>query len=288
MPTPTPVPAPPGSPGPTPAGDGGIGSSLVIRVSPCSDVCLPTPGTTVLADGRLIWEGLNGMPVSAGLTAAGLERVRSELAGYPELVTNGEYLAQLRPGAEPFPRGTSTFEFEVGDPDRRAIVAGDPADYALEPELWLIPPAMERLAGLAKRLLDPIAWLGSDALARPIEPYRPDRYLVLVELFPGVGSMPEFRVDIDDVESPFGGPFEGIGEPIQVDEGGFPVRCLEADGETARRLAASEAAAGASRDLAAWSSAIPYAWPRGQGFVQLTVGQLLPHQRQPCLEPAST
>jgi hypothetical protein len=283
-PSPTPVPTPLVTPGPTPSEAATEDADLVIRVTGCADICTPTPGTTVLADRLIIWEGPTGRPLAAGLTRAGAEQIQVEIAALPELATNGEYQAQLRPGAEPFPRGTSIFQFKVGSPKPRTVVSGDPADYALEPDLWTIPPAMDRLAAFAKQLLDPVAWLGPDALAGPIRPYRPERYLVIVELFPGVGSMPEFPVDIDAVASPFDGPFENLGEPVLVDEGGFPVRCLVADAETARRLAAAEVAVGVGRDLEAWSSAVAYGWQRGQGFVQLTVRQVLPHQRQPCAE----
>ncbi|NJD26737.1 MAG: hypothetical protein FIA92_00375 [Chloroflexi bacterium] len=285
-PTPTPVPTPLVSPGPTPGPSAVAGPDLVLRLTSCAELCIPAPGTTVLADGRLIWAGPDDRALETRLTPSGLDRIRVEVEGRPELAAGGEYGAELRPGAEPFPRGTTMYRFEVGGREPHVVLSGDPADYALEPDLWIIPPQMESLARLARQLLDPVAWLGPDALAGPIRPYRPERYLVLVELFPGVGSMPEFGVDIDAVDSPFEAPFENLGEAVQIDEGGFPVRCLVTDAETAARLADAENEAGVRRDIDAWSSGIPYRWDRAEGFVQVTLRQVLPHQAQPCAELA--
>ena len=285
--TPTPVPTPLGTPGSTPGT--AEGADLVVRVTECAALCVPTPGTTLLRDGRVIWAGPNERVLTTRLTSAGLARVRDAVARRPELAEPAEYYAELLPGAEPFPRGTTVYRFDVGGaapdaPDRHAVVIGDPSDYALEPDLWIIPPEMVSLAPLARQILNPVGWLGTDALAEPIRPYQPDRYLVLVELFPGVGSMPEFRLDIDAIDSPFGAPFETLGEAVQVDEGGFPVRCLVTDAETGRMLAAAENAAGVPRDPEAWSSGFAYRWDRGEGFVQVTLRQALPHQAHPCAE----
>jgi hypothetical protein len=282
-PTPTAVPTPLVSPAPS-ATPGTAPAELVVRVTRCAEICEPSPGTTVLADGRMVWQTTEGRVVEATLTAEALRQVRDDVAGRAELQADGDFQAELRPGAQPFPRGTSVFRFDVGPGEPIVVTSGDPADYAAEPELWDIPPQMERLARLARRLLEPVAWLGPDALAEPPSPYRPARYLLLIEHYPDIGELPGFGIDVAEVESPFGAPLEAVGQPVPQPDDTFPVHCLVTDADTARRLAAAEAAAGARRDPGQWSSAIAYDWRRGGGFIQVTLTQVLPYQADPCGE----
>jgi hypothetical protein len=285
LPTPRPTPTAVPTPVPTPIASPTEGAvepaELLIRVTLCTEICVPTPGTTVLADGRMIWE-LSGQVVEARLTEAALERIRDEVAARDELREDGDYQAELRPGAQPFPRGTSSYRFEIGPGEPTIVTSGEPADYAAEPRLWIIPPEMERLARLARQLLEPLAWLGQDELARPPAPYEPSRYWMLIELYPGIGELPGFGIDVEAVASPFGVPLEAAGQPVPGADDGFPVRCLVTDADTARRLATAEIEAGSPRNPAAWSSTIAYDWRRGGGFVQVSLTQVLPHEVDPC------
>lgn len=277
--TPTFVPTPVPTPTATPAGPGQV--TLVVRVTMCTEICEPSAGTTVLDDGRMIWNAPDGRTVEARLTPAGLRRVVDEIRGRGELATSGSYQAVLRPGAEPFPRGTTAYTFEVGG-EPVIVVSGDPRDYEVETELWLIPAEMERLARLARRLLEPLAWLGPASLATPASRFQPDRYVVLVELFPDIGQLPGLSADVADVAWPFGVRLETVGRLLSPPDDPFPVRCLVADADTARRLAAAETAAGVERSADAWSSTISYAWRETDGFALVTLGQVLPHQHDPC------
>ena len=173
LPTPVPTvpvtPAPTGTPEPLPTG-------LVVRLTSCSHTCGPTPGTTVLDDGRIIWEDLENRATESRLTPEALQQVIDALA-VPELDADGDYQAELRPGAEPVGRGATLFRLEVLRGDRRVVVTfGDPESYADEPDLWVIPPEMAILAGIANELRDPVAWLGQASFAEDPHAYEPDRY----------------------------------------------------------------------------------------------------------------
>ena len=284
LPTPVPTTVAPTAPATAPVPSGLPGpAALLIRVTTCVDVCEPAPGTTILEDGRVIWRDAAGAVLEAQLSPEGLAAVRAEVDATPELEAGGDYQATLRPGAEPNPRGGTRHEFELVRDGRRILVSsGDPGDFEAEPDLWIVPDSVVRLAALAARLHDPVAWLGAAAMPDGVRPYAPAAYLVAIDLFPGIGDTPEFSIDVDDVEWPFGTPIESVGEAVPVIDDGFPVRCLVIDAAAARETADAEAARGSSRDLATWSSAAAYRWRRGQGFVEVRLQQLLPDAVDPC------
>jgi len=284
---PTPVPTIP-TPSVVPGTQDPLGASagLVIRMITCSDACGPVAGVTILDDGRIIWQDQEGGRVQeAQLTPAGLATVRERIAQIDALRFGGNYGAELRPGKEPLPRGTTSTRFEVqGDGRIVVVTTGDPADFAAERDLWIIPPEMTALAAFAAQLNNPAAWLGANALAVVAHPYAPARYVVTVDLVAGVGTSGEFAVDVDNVKWPFGKPIESIGAPVGKGEGGPPPRCLVLDSTTAAATASAESARGAKRDLRQWMSSLEYGWRRANGFVQVTLRQLLPHQAGSCAE----
>jgi hypothetical protein len=281
---PTPVPTPVATPGPEEsAAPAPIG--LVIRLTSCSHTCGPEPGTTILDDGRVIWQDADLRPLEARLTPAALQRVRAELDASGVLETDADVQAELRPGAEPVGRGATLYRFERLVAERRVVVtSGDPDDYADEPDLWVIPPQMAVLADLGEKLRDPIAWLGPEALAGAARPYQPAHHLVLVDLYPEVGDQPGLDADADDVRWPFGGPIEGVGEPADVTGAGLGSRCLVIDAATAAATADAEQAAGADRSFASWISSVEYAWRRADGFVVVSMTPLLPHETGACVD----
>ena len=282
---PTPVPTLPASPAPTPT-DAAPSTGLVVRLTTCSDTCGPRPGTTILDDGRIIWEEVENRATESRLTPEALQLVIDALA-IPELDADDDYQAELRPGAEPVGRGATLYRLEVLRAERRIVVTfGDPASYADEPDLWIIPPEMTVLGGIATELQDPVAWLGQASFTEDPQPFDPDRYLVLIDLFSQVGDDLGFDADVDDVEWPFGGPIEGAGEPVEA-AGGFGSRCLLIDAGLADAVIAAEEAAGARRQPRLWLSTVEYRWRRADGFVQVSIVPVLPYEQASCVELAA-
>jgi hypothetical protein len=242
----------------------------------------------ILDDGRIIWQDEEGGRVQeALLTAAGLATVRERIAQLDALGADANYGAELRPGKEPLPRGTTSYRFEVPRNGRIVVVtSGEPADFAAERDLWIIPPEMTALAAFAAELMARWAWLGADAVAVAAHPYAPTRYLVTVGLVQGVGVPSEFTTDVDSVRWPFGNPIESVGAPVGMADDGPPPRCLIVDAKTAAATASAEALKGVKRDLREWSNTREYGWRRANGFVQVTLRQLLPHQAGSCAELA--
>lgn len=282
---PTPVPTDPGTPAPAPS-EAVPPTGLVVRLTTCSDTCGPAPGTTILDDGRIIWEDIENRATESQLTPEALQRVMDVLA-VPELDADGDYQAELRPGAEPIGRGATLHRLEVLRDEGRVVVTfGDPASYADEPDLWIIPPEMAVLGMIADQLVDPVAWLGQVSFAEDPRPYEPDRHLVVIDLFPEVGDDLGFDADVDAVDWPFGSPIEGAGEPVEA-AGGFGSRCLVITAELASAVIAAEEAAGAQRQRRLWLSTVEYRWQRADGFVQVSIVPVLPFQHGSCVELAA-
>jgi hypothetical protein len=231
----------------------------------------------------VIWQDADLRPIEARLTPEGLQRVRDEIEQAAVLDVSADVQAELRPGAEPVGRGVSLYRFErmVGD-ERVVVTSGDPRDYTDQAELWVIPPAMPVLAALADRLRDPAAWLGAEAFAEESHRFEPEHYLLLIDLFPEVGGADEFAADVDAVPWPFGAPIEGAGEPLDIGGGGLGARCLVIDSAQAAEMAAAEKGVGENRDFGSWLSTLEYGWERADGFVQVSLTPLLPHQVGSC------
>ena len=282
LPTPVPTPVRSDAPSPSPvAGD----VRLVIRLSSCSHTCGPEPGTSIYDDGRVIWADPFLRPLEGRLTPAALQRVRDELAATGILEESGGYPAQLRPGAEPVPRGLTQHRFERDlDAGRVVVTSGDTGDFVDEPDLWVIPSEMTVLTNLAQRLRDPLAWLRPEAFLEPPSPYQAERYIVVIDLFPDVGA-DGLDVDVDDVAWPIGTPIETAGVPFDPIEEGLESRCLIIERAVAEELAGVESRSGVGvRDLAQWGASLEYGWTRAAGAVTVTTIPLLPHETGTCAE----
>jgi hypothetical protein len=258
---------------------------LLLRFTTCSHTCEPTPGTTFLDDGTMLWEAPDGSGkvLEAKLTEAGIATVRAAIEATPALATDGDYRATLRPGAEPIPHGLNQFRFDVQwEAGPVVVTSWDPGSIADQAELWIIPEAMPQLAALAQRLADPVAWLGPDAFVGGPVPYSPTGVLVRIDFFPDVGDI-GVSPDVDDVDWPFRQPIETAGEPIQGADLP-PPRCLVLDAAGAAHLRGAEFEAGAERDRERWETVVDYAWSRADGFVQVTVRHLLPYESGSCVD----
>lgn len=285
-PTPVPTPLPASNP-PSPPGTAlPTTGALLLRLTTCSHTCGTPPGTTFLDDGRLLWESPDGSGrvLDGRLTSSALATVRDAIEATPALATDGSYVATLRPGAEPNAHGVGSFRFEVQSASGPVeVMSWDPASLSDQPELWIIPQEMTDLAELARRLADPVAWLGADAFAADPVPYVPTGAVVRVDLYPDVGDIGGFGADVDEVAWPFGQPIETAGEVIPGEDQPSP-RCILLDGEDALALRAAEGRAGLTRDPRLWESTLEYDWKRAGGFVQVTVRALLPYETGSCVD----
>jgi hypothetical protein len=280
---PTPVPTPVGPSAEPSAAASPAPAGLLLRLTTCSHTCESTPGTTFLDDGRMLWEAVDGsgQVLMAQLTEDGMATVRAAIEATPSLATDGDYRATLKPGAEPIPHGLNLFRFAVewaGGPV--LVTSWDPASLADQADRWTFPPEMAELAPLAARLLDPVAWLGEGAFLGPPVPYSPEGVLVRIDLYPDLGALGA-GPDVDDVDWPFEQPIERAGEPLPGEDTPRP-RCVILDEVGGLNLRAAEFAAGVNRDLRLWETVKEYDWERADGFVQVTVRQLLPHEPGDC------
>ena len=284
LPTPVPTTAgPTAEPSPDASPDVPTGR-LLLRFTTCSHACGSTPGTTFLDDGRLLWEAIDGtgQVMEANLTESGIATVRAAIEAAPSLAADGDYRATLKPGAEPIPHGLNSFRFEVqwaGGPV--LVTSWDQASLADQAELWTFPPEMAELADLAARLSDPVGWLGQGAFVGPPKPYLPAGVVLRIDLYPEIGEVGGVAADADDVEWPFDQPLEAAGVPMEGEDVPAP-RCVILDATGAAELRAAESKAGVSRDTRIWETVIDYGWKRADGFAQVTVRQLLPHEPGDC------
>jgi hypothetical protein len=290
---PTPVPTPFVTPAPTPSEVPGTEpparADLVLRMTTCSDTCGPNAGTTILADGRIIYElpgaeGIAPQVLQSHLAAGAMRQVRETIDGVEALRRTATYDATVRPGAEPTPHGFRAYLFEVGAGKAGVRVSTvDPRSLGDEENLWIIPAEARELAAFSDLVADPLTWLGDDAFDEPARAYIPPGYILKTEAFPGIG-VDETQVELDDVDWPLAGPLEGLGEPLPAEPGERPARCLLIDQPTGAALIAAERAAGVDRHLGEWSGTIMYNWRRANGWVDVTLMPLLPYQSGSCVE----
>jgi hypothetical protein len=260
-------------------------AGLVLHLTLCGHTGCHGPGTTILDDRRVLWSDNFGRPIESRLRPEAFRDVVAELEASDVLDRSGNYSQKLRPGAEPPGHGLNSFLFDlVRDGQRVRVSAVDPASFQGEEEFWIISPEMHELAELAHRLVDPLAWLGSDAFTEPIRPYQAATFLVAIHLYRMTGGL---TPDVDDVRWPFGEPIESVGVPFEAG-GDADSRCLLIDAVTASQMVVAEQSAGVQREIRDWSSSIDYAWPRVGGDVTVELTHLLPYESGTCVELATT
>lgn len=285
-PTPEPTRTPLATPGP------GEVAGLVVRFTWCDDVCVANPGTTILADGRVIWmsEGPAGMVLSERtLTPSGLQIVRDAIDATGLFEADGSYWPTVKPGKVPPAHGAIGYGFRATHGDALVIVgATDPAifegDNRIWGDVWDIPAELYVLADLARKLSDPVAWLPDDAWANVRRPHVAEAYLLIVTGERFAGDRPPYP-DVDAVRWPFPFSIDAIGAPYTAQ--GRIVgnsRCLPITRELAAELAAAERAVGYERSIADPYTELSYAWARGPGSVNVTVRLLLPDQPATCVD----
>jgi len=253
---------------------------LVARLTWNNDEVVPIAGTTVLDDGRVIWNR-DGDPVERRLTDEGLAWVRAQLDQTGLLAATRSYGATLRPGATPDPRGTTSYLFQlVRDGSRVKVGSGDPGDY-LPPDAWVIPPEMQILSRLAGGLRDPEAWIAESMWSAPAGPFDADHYAVVLDSQAGPPNQGQYPVDVSEVRWPF--RIATAGMPLA--QGGQPSegrRCLVVDATVAKAMADAEAEVGRPRDLGAWMAGGAYRWDAVRGNLGIETMPLLPYQSPDC------
>lgn len=253
---------------------------LVARLTWNTDEAVPIAGTTVLDDGRVIWDR-DGNLVERRLTDEGLAWVRAQLDATGLLAATRSYGAALRPGATPDPRGVTSYLFQLErDGSRVKVGSGDPGDY-MPPDAWVIPPEMLLLGRLAAGLRDPEAWIDKSMWSAPAGPFTADDYLVVLDPRAGPPNQGQYPVDVSEVHWPF--TVATAGMPLA--QGGQPsegLRCLVVDSRVAKAMAAAEAEVGRPRDLEAWMAHGAYRWDASRGNLGIETLPLLPYQSPDC------
>lgn len=272
--------APDASPSQGASSGAGVPVGLVLRLTWCQDVCVSNPGTTILADGRVIWRSEDGDWVARRLTADGLAQVRQRIDATGALGGSAEYKPQLKPGPEPPGHGTTSYTFRlVRDGVPVLVNTGEP----LEPEYWVNPPQMEILSEFARGLMDPEGALPADAWAGEAEPFTPPAYLLFVGLRPGEIPPPDLKADVDDVDWPFEAPIDQVGAPFARNgDVSSNDRCMPVSAVVAEQIAAAEGVTGRPRELADTLSELEYPWARGDGFAIVGLQWLMPDQAWGC------
>jgi hypothetical protein len=260
-------------------------AGLVVRFTSCGDVCVADPGTTVLADGRVIWmsESPAGIVLTERtLTPSGLQRVRDALDATGLFEADGSYRPTVKPGKEPPAHGFTGYSFRATHGDAPVIVdTVDPA--AFESDFWNIPAETAVLADLARKLSDPEAWLPADAWADVRRLHVAEAYLLMVTAERFAGGQPSIP-DVDAVRWPFPFSIDAIGTPYTA-YGRIVAnsRCLPITRGLAAELAAAELAVGYERSITDPYTELPYAWARGPGSIDVALRLLLPDQPATCI-----
>jgi hypothetical protein len=245
--SPASVPGPSGAgassaPGPsTPVGD--EDPTLVVRILDSG----PTSGTfarvvSVHADGRVISTTYDDRVVQQRLGAPGVEAIADALAAtglFGPDATNASFSAILKPGANPA-RGAYRAWLVVGRDGAPITVDWTPIP-SNEAELWEPSEEIALLDGLAERLWDLGAWLGTDAWVEA-EPstFEATRFRLSDEEI-GSGFRPD--VALTDVRWPLDPPLDEL--PATRNPVGLLTRCLALSrGEAADVVGALSAAFG--------------------------------------------
>jgi hypothetical protein len=194
------------------------GDALLLRVVTLGGPMDPAsmlPGTTLTADGTVIWR-----PVSttffAGyltrrLTDDGLAELRQLIFGDGLLDADATHELEPLPDAEPPGRGGFAHTFTVGEGTDQVVVTsvgwlGDEEEEAYyEPD-----PERRALDTLANQLRDPESLLGEDAWEGPATAYEADEYLLVLSA--SRDELPYGNPDVSAVPLPIDGALEEYGE----------------------------------------------------------------------------
>lgn len=283
-PTPdTPSPAPTATPSPSATAEAGPGEPLM-SFTPACDVTPPVlvPATTVMEDGRVVWQAEDRRHLVRRLTSHGLAQLREEVRATGLFTASATYELERRPGTpEPPGHGVCVWSFAWSDGDAPTVEVRSVQWLGDEEEAAYYEPSPERetLDALAERLREPER-IDEDAWAEPVAaPYEPHAYLVLAAL-----SVPQLATegapDLDEVAWPFESAPDAFGTPT----GGQPAyRCGVADAGQVRELADQLAAAGLEQFSGAPSGAtVLLPWVARDASVDVSIWPVMPDGRPTC------
>jgi hypothetical protein len=202
-------------------------SALVIRHEGVSDFCCPVPWAVLTADGRYVTRTDDNRLRERKLTAAGVQRVRDEIAATGLFVRDQAFPLERRPDATPPAHGLGGLSFKVWR-DTGAVEVHTAPGQGAEEQFYVPSAARTRLDRLSKQLVRPETWLTSDLWADPTDrPYEPVAFVLLLRLDSnGYNARP--TVDELSATWPFSvGPL-ALGEPLPLTSGPFTeeTRCV--------------------------------------------------------------
>jgi len=234
-----------GSPPPSlaPMPSSGEVAELVLRFQACDLSCGVDPGLIVLADGRVLRRGEEGMTVRQ-LTPAGLQLIRDAIEESSLLEDDATWEPKLTPGVESGGFGPMSYLFQAKVDEMVRVRSVDPAPFDAEnqrrPGTWAIPPEVYALEEIAAKLRDLDTTLPPEAWAGPTEKFIPEQYLLVVTEERDENAQP--ATGDAAARWPFAEPIEAIGDPVvdAADPNASPSRCLVITRAEAQALAVSE------------------------------------------------
>jgi hypothetical protein len=281
------------APSPPESESAAVGDELLLRVvtlgGPTDPVSL-LPGTTVTADGTVIWRPVSDTEFAGylvrRLTPDGLEELRRIAFGDGYLDTDATYELEPLPGAEPPGQGGFAHTFTVGEGADQVVVTSV-GWFGDEEEAQYYEPSPERRAldELAIALRDPGAILGEDAWEGPATAHQADDYLLVLNPYRDVP--PYGNPDVSEVPLPLDGSLEDFGEAYGEaqpsarcgiatrDEAVAIVEALESLGVAETNSVGTDRATVASLD-----------WADGDGTVDLWLLPRMPGDYPACDAPA--
>jgi hypothetical protein len=266
------------------------GDELLLRVVTLgggpTDPVSTLPGTTVTADGTVIWRPVSTFEFAGyrtrRLTAEGLAELRAMAFRDGLLDADATHDLEPLPGAEPPGRGVAAHTFTVGEGADQVVVTSV-AWLGDEEEAAYYQPDPERRAldELAGQLRDPESLLGEDVWEGPATAYEAEEYLLV--LTPYRDAPPYGNPDIAQVPLPMDGSPEEFGVaygaiqpmarcgPVGRDEGAAIVEALTTLGVSETNSVGLDRATVASLD-----------WADGDGTVDLWLLPRMPGEYPDC------
>lgn len=247
-------------------------------------MCIYSMGTMVFDDGLVLTYGPDDGAIRARqLSPEGLAWVQERLAESPLAAGSASYRAVPAPGAPPDLREHTPHRFALERDGTVVLVESDVvAELTGGREAWTIPDEMLALERLSADLANVDAWVSPDLWTGAWVPYRPERFLLMIE--PQRDTPPEDTPrapDADEVPWPIAGRIDQVGT---TRPGGDPQgeRCVVIDLPRAEGLAAAEASRGVVRSLGEPYVSNVYRWSRGNGALVVATRWLLPNEPSDC------
>jgi hypothetical protein len=258
-------------------------SHVLVRSWTCL-MCIYSMGTMVFDDGLVLTDGRDDGAIRARhLSPEGLAWVQARLAESPLAAGSASYRAVPAPGAPPDLHEHTPHRFALERDGSVIRVESDVvAELTGDLKAWTIPDEMLRLEQLSKDLANVDAWVPADLWSDTWAPYRPERFLLVID--PQRDTPPEDiprAPDADEVPWPLAGGIDRVGT---TRPSGDPLgeRCAVVGGPWAERLAAAEAAVGVVRSLDEPYVSNVYRWRRGNGALVVATRWLLPNEPADC------